>query len=52
MDRCPKCRVELVEVDNPFRYELRPRRGLEDQCKGGEGCPLGWPALKEGSDDG
>ena len=41
--RCDKCGVEVVEVDNPMREEIRPRRGLEYQCDGGEGCLCGWP---------
>lgn len=26
---CPRCGAELVEVDNPFRLEVRHRRGLK-----------------------
>lgn len=25
---CPRCGQELVEVDNPFRREVRHRRGV------------------------
>lgn len=28
---CPRCRQELVEVDNPMRREVRHRRGVK--CK-------------------
>lgn len=44
---CDKCKLDLVEVDNPMRRELRPKRGLESVCQGGDGCPLGWPPKKE-----
>lgn len=32
--RCPYCGRELVEVDNPFRREVRHRRGEEVLCPG------------------
>jgi hypothetical protein len=31
---CPYCGKDLVEVDNPFRREVRHRRGEENQCPG------------------
>jgi hypothetical protein len=31
---CQWCRQQLVEVDNPFRREIRHRRGQENQCPG------------------
>jgi hypothetical protein len=34
---CPWCHKELVEVDNPFRREVRHRRGEEVQCPGPPG---------------
>lgn len=42
-DRCTKCGIECVLVDNPFRTERRPRRGLEHLCEGGEDCWCNWP---------
>jgi hypothetical protein len=38
---CPLCLIECVEVDNPIRREIRPRRGLEHHCQGGVGCLCG-----------
>jgi len=31
---CPWCGRPLVEVDNPFRREVRHRRGEETTCPG------------------
>ncbi len=39
---CDKCGIEVVEVDNPSREEIRPKRGLENECIGGNGCPCKW----------
>lgn len=48
---CESCGKYLVEVDNPYRREIRHRRGEEVQCPAWREA-AGLPALTQGAPSG